>query len=103
LRAGDMMMQSKSQDLVQVARAFLAYVRQHGQDGNWVRGIEAFSHAASECRDLEWVKHTVEKPKARIAISAEIERLMTGEFADIEKEKHGVARNAPVYFRVRQR
>lgn len=97
------MMQSKSQDVEQVARAFLAYVMRHGQNGNWVRGIEAFNNAVSECRDLEWVKDTVERPKARIAITGVIARLVASEFTDIEKEKRGGARNAPVYFRVRQR
>lgn len=96
-------MQSKAQDIKQVARAFLAYVRRHGQNGNWVRGMEAFKSAVSECGDLEWVKCFVEKPKSRIAITPAIERLMATEFTDIEKEKRGRAQSAPVFFRVRQR
>lgn len=85
-----------------VARLFLTYVRLNGRNGKWIRGSEAFGAAIHEGRDLEWVRYVSEKPKARSAVTSVITRLLGTEFRDIEKEKRGSARSAPVFYRVRQ-
>jgi hypothetical protein len=92
---------ARATEVEAVARAFLRHVRENGRGGTWVRGIAAFKAALDECRALEWVRYIEENPKARSAITSVIERLMEKEFADIEKDKRGTARSAPVFYRVR--
>jgi len=89
-------------DIEKIARAFLTHVS--GQDGAWVRGIDAFNAAIAteQCRKLGWVRYIEGKPKARIAVTRVIERLMQDEFHDIEKEKRGSYQFAPVFFRLRK-
>jgi hypothetical protein len=90
-------------DLEQVARSFLTFVRLNGRYGAWVPGIEAFNAAIEECCQLPWVLYTSKNPKGRIAITSVIERLMETEFTDIEREKRGSTRSARVFFRMRIR
>jgi len=95
---------SRAEDVEKVARAFLRYIRENGQNGNWVPGVEAFKAAteSEDCRKLEWVRRDiVEKPKRRIAVTRVIERVRKNEFRDIEREKHGPYQQSRVFFRVR--
>ncbi len=86
-----------------VARAFLKHVRE--QNGEWVRGKDAFEAAIGleECCNLEWVRYIQKNPKARAAITRVIAQLIEQheEFRDIKMDKRGRNRNAPVLYGIR--
>jgi hypothetical protein len=92
---------SHADEIEKVARSLLMYVRGNGRNGNWVRASVAFKVATEEHGTLEWVRYIEEKPRAKIVVTRVIERLMQSEFCDIEREKRGCWRSAPVFFRVR--
>lgn len=89
-------------DIETVARSILKYVRENGQNGNWVHASMAFKVAIENHSTLEWVKYIEEHPRAKIVMTRVIERLMQNEFGHIQREKRGSWRSAPVFFRVRQ-
>lgn len=78
------------------------YVRENGRNGNWIPASVAIKNAIEEHGNLEWVRYAMEKPKAKIVVTRVIERVMQREFCDIEREKRGDNRSAPVSLRVRQ-
>jgi hypothetical protein len=88
------------EDIEKVVKSLLAYVRKNGQDGKCVRASAAFKAAITKHGDLEWV-HNIEKhPKAKIPVTAVIDRLLKNEFRDVKRKKCGSYRSAPVFFTV---
>ena len=84
-----------------VARALLEYVRQSGENGEWVAASVAFNHAIERHNNLEWVRYIRSKPRGKIPMTQAIKRVMDSSFPDIERDKRGNYRSAPVFFRVR--
>jgi hypothetical protein len=88
-------------DIERVARSLLTYVRENGRNGNWVRASVAFQVAIKKHGGLEWAVYISEKPRAKTPATRVLDRLIKDEFRDIEREKRGNYRGAPVFFRVR--